>query len=220
MAANQSEPVPTTGALRITACWSPDVVTASSARPFARRKGSAASGEAPGTETRTNRRTPASRAACNAPEHRPVVRLPHGVLLRLVGATHEVDEREHAAEHLGERVGIVEPPDRDLGAEGAEGLRLLGTPDRSADLVLAASSGTRACPIGPEAPVTMTVMATMLPVVPAVRSAAVGSLARWTVPTPTMSRGRPRALGAEPVAWRPVTRGGQTAASRWVVDAA
>ena len=143
MAANQSEPVPTTGALLITACWSPDVVTASSAMPFARRKGSAASGEAPGTETRTNRRTPASRAACNARSTDPWFASHMASSSAVVGASHEVDEREHAAEHLGERVCIVEPPHRDLGPEGAERLRLLGTPDRGAYLVLATQQTER-----------------------------------------------------------------------------
>ena len=44
----------------------PEVATTSSASPFARRNGTVDSGEAPGTETSTRRRTPASRAARTA----------------------------------------------------------------------------------------------------------------------------------------------------------
>ncbi len=50
-------------------------------------------------------------------EHRSMVGVPEGVVVGLIRAAHKVHEGEHAAEDLGEGVSVVEPAERDLGAE-------------------------------------------------------------------------------------------------------
>ena len=62
---------------------------------LARRNGTADAGEAPGTETNTIRRTPASRAAATARMVDSVVRGEQGVVVDLVGSADQMHEREH-----------------------------------------------------------------------------------------------------------------------------
>ena len=104
------------------------------------------------------RRTPGFLRRGEGPHDRAMVRVPECVVIGLVGPADQVDHRVHPPEDLRECIGVVEPADGHLGAHRSKRLRRLGPSNDRPNLVLGHQDGTSACPTGPEAPVTITVM--------------------------------------------------------------